>query len=122
MAGVIHKFHYLKLGLSVVLVFVGVKMLLVDVYKIPIGISLGAIALILALSVAASLMFPKIAQAHSPVEHDALKLIPDPTIVPVKPTQALPDRTRVKRNGRKAEIDVFYHPPLVRPGHLNRKQ
>ena len=37
LAGVIDKFHYLKLGLSVVLVFVGAKMLLVDVYKVPIG-------------------------------------------------------------------------------------
>ena len=44
LAGVIDKFHYLKLGLSVVLVFVGAKMLLVDVYKVPIGLSLGVIA------------------------------------------------------------------------------
>src|SRR5919107_1674526 len=48
LAGVIHKFHYLKLGLSVVLVFVGAKMLLTDVYKVPIGLSLGVIALVLA--------------------------------------------------------------------------
>lgn len=94
MAGVIHKFHYLKLGLSVVLVFVGAKMLLVDAYKIPIGISLGVIALILAFSVAASLVFPKAAEAHSPVKRNPLKPVADPAIAPVDPTQGAADRTR----------------------------
>lgn len=37
------------------LVFVGAKMLLSDVYKVPVGLSLGVIALVLAASVAASL-------------------------------------------------------------------
>jgi tellurite resistance protein TerC len=55
LAGVMQKFSYLKLGLSAVLVFVGVKMTLVDLYKIPSGVSLGVIASILALSIAASL-------------------------------------------------------------------
>jgi len=59
LAGVIERFHYLNLGLSAVLVFVGVKMLLDNVFEIPIGISLGLIALILGISVAASLLFPK---------------------------------------------------------------
>lgn len=59
LAGVIHRFHYLRLGLSAVLVFVGVKMVLADVYHVPIGLSLGIIALVLAVSVAASLLFPK---------------------------------------------------------------
>ena len=45
---------YLKVGLSAVLVFVGVKMLLMDVYKVPIFVSLGVIAGILALSIIAS--------------------------------------------------------------------
>ena len=68
LAGVIHRFHFLKLGLSVVLVFVGVKMLLVDVYKIPIGVSLAVIALVLGSSVVASLLWPKAAEAHDPIE------------------------------------------------------
>lgn len=55
LAGVIDKFYYLKLGLSVVLAFVGTKMVIVDIYKIPIGLSLGVIASILAISVIASL-------------------------------------------------------------------
>ena len=55
LAGVVDKFYYLKLGLSVVLVFVGIKMVMVDLYKIPVGLSLGVIASILAISVIASL-------------------------------------------------------------------
>ena len=67
LAGVIHKFHYLKLGLSLVLAFVGAKMLLTDVYKLPIGLSLAIIGLVLLLSIIASLVFPKNAAAHSPL-------------------------------------------------------
>jgi tellurite resistance protein TerC len=56
LAGVVDKFHYLKLGLSVVLVFVGTKMLIVDLYKIPVGLSLAFIATILTTSIVASLI------------------------------------------------------------------
>ncbi len=55
LSGVIHKFYYLKAGLSVILVFVGIKMILIDIYKIPIGISLGFITLVIVISVYASL-------------------------------------------------------------------
>jgi tellurite resistance protein TerC len=64
LAGVIDRFHYLKIGLAAVLVFVGIKMLIVDFYKIPIGLSLGVIALLLAASTAASLMWPRPITAH----------------------------------------------------------
>jgi tellurite resistance protein TerC len=56
LAGVITKFAYLKVGLSAVLIFVGLKMLLMDVYKVPIEASLAIIAGILGLSVAVSLI------------------------------------------------------------------
>jgi tellurite resistance protein TerC len=59
LAGVIHRFHYLKLGLSVVLVFVGAKMLLTDIYKVPVGVSLGVIALVLSTAIVASLVVPR---------------------------------------------------------------
>jgi len=49
------RFHLLKYGLAMVLVFVGTKMLIVDFYKVPIGLALGIVALILSTSVAASL-------------------------------------------------------------------
>ena len=56
LAGVIDKFYYLKMGLAVILTFVGVKMTLVDIYKIPTPASLGVIATVLAVAVIASLL------------------------------------------------------------------
>ena len=49
------RFHLLKYGLAMVLVFVGSKMLIADLYKVPIGLALGMVAVILLSSVAASL-------------------------------------------------------------------
>lgn len=93
MAGIIHRFHYLKLGLSVVLVFVGAKMLLTDVYHVPIGLSLGAIALILLTAVGASLLFPKQAEAHDPVVHDPLRPASDAASAPPPPTAPVVEST-----------------------------
>jgi tellurite resistance protein TerC len=60
LAGVMDKFHYLKIGLGVVLTFVGVKMILSHTaWKIDTLISLGIIVLILALAVVLSLLKPK---------------------------------------------------------------
>jgi tellurite resistance protein TerC len=60
LAGVMDTFHYLKMGLGVVLTFVGVKMLLAhSAYKIDTLVSLGVIVVVLAVSVIASLVFPK---------------------------------------------------------------
>jgi tellurite resistance protein TerC len=56
LAGVMGHFYYLRYGLGVVLGFVGVKMLLNDFYKIPIGVSLAVIGIVLTLSVLASLV------------------------------------------------------------------
>lgn len=83
LAGVIHRFHYLKLGLSLVLVFVGAKMLAADLYPVPIGASLGFIALVLAAAVGASLAWPREAEAHDPVIHNPLiRRPPDPVTSP----------------------------------------
>ena len=54
LAGIMQMFVYLKFGLSLVLCFVGAKMLLADIYKIPIGASLSVIGTILLVSVMAS--------------------------------------------------------------------
>jgi tellurite resistance protein TerC len=59
LAGVMRLFHYLHYGLSAILVFVGAKMLLADVYKLPVGVALGVIAGILLIAVIASLMRPQ---------------------------------------------------------------
>ena len=55
LAGVVHRFVYLKTGLSFILVFIGVKMLLLDVFKIPTAVSLGVVMGILAFSIGLSL-------------------------------------------------------------------
>jgi len=66
-SGIMRIFHYLQYGLVAVLSFVGVKMLISDFYKIPINISLGLIAGFLAISIIASLIWPK------PMEEPAIK-------------------------------------------------
>jgi len=58
-AGVVRKFHFLHYGLSFILVFVGIKMLISDHYHIPIGIALGVLGVVLTLSVILSLVFPE---------------------------------------------------------------
>ena len=72
LAGVMGVFHYLRYGLAVVLAFVGVKMVLADVYKIPIGVSLAVIAGILTISVVASLVWPAKAE-ELPLPPEAAK-------------------------------------------------
>jgi tellurite resistance protein TerC len=60
LAGVMDKFHYLKIGLGFVLSFVGVKMLLAHTpYKIDTLLSLGVVVIILAVAVVVSLLRPK---------------------------------------------------------------
>lgn len=55
LAGAMRRFRYLRPGLSLVLVFVGIKMLAAEVYKIPTHISLGIISAILLVAILASL-------------------------------------------------------------------
>ena len=59
LAGVMRLFHYLRYGLVVVLIFVGVKMLIADFYKIPTEIALGAVVGVLLISVIASIIWPR---------------------------------------------------------------
>lgn len=59
LAGIVDKFRYLKVGLAIVLVFVGLKMALVDLYKVPPQVSLMVIATVLASSIFLSLWVSK---------------------------------------------------------------
>jgi tellurite resistance protein TerC len=76
LAGVIEKFHYLKIGLSLVLTFVGVKMLSEGFISKQFGLtkeqiivgSLCFVAVVLGSSVVASLLWPKRAETHVEVE------------------------------------------------------
>ncbi len=55
LADMASRFTLLKYGLALVLMFIGVKMLLLEVYKIPVAVSLGVVAVIIAVSVVLSL-------------------------------------------------------------------
>ena len=55
LADLADRFHLLKYGLAFILVFIGIKMLLLDVYKIPIGFALAVVGAILAISMVGSL-------------------------------------------------------------------
>jgi tellurite resistance protein TerC len=72
-ASLMEKFHLLKIGLSAILGFVGVKMLITffDIH-VPIGISLGAIGGILIASIVASLIWPKAEEPAAHAAHAAL--------------------------------------------------
>jgi tellurite resistance protein TerC len=58
LAGMHERFHLLSYGLAIVLVLIGTKMLLIDVYKIPVWWSLGATVLVLGVTMALSLYVP----------------------------------------------------------------
>jgi len=58
LAGMHEKFHLLSYGLAIVLVFIGTKMLLIDIYKIPVTWSLGFTILTLAVTMVLSLRIP----------------------------------------------------------------
>jgi tellurite resistance protein TerC len=80
LAGVVHKFVYLKFGLSLVLVFVGAKMMLIDVFKVPTTVSLAVIATVIGGSIALSLLRPprtEVPPAAPPVPERE----PEPTAV-----------------------------------------
>ncbi|HEY5600232.1 MAG TPA: TerC family protein [Candidatus Manganitrophaceae bacterium] len=68
LAGVMQMFHHLHYGLSAILVFVGAKMLLADVYHVPIGAALGVVAGILLLSIVASILQPRKEEAALPAD------------------------------------------------------
>ena len=59
LAAVANKFHLLNYGLAVILVFIGTKMCLIDVFKIPVGISLGVVVGILAVTMLLSVRSSK---------------------------------------------------------------
>jgi tellurite resistance protein TerC len=59
LSGMAERFHLLNYGLAAVLVFIGTKMLLMDIWKVPIGLSLGMVALLIGSSLIASRLIPK---------------------------------------------------------------
>ncbi len=59
LAGMMEIFHYLHYGLAVILMFIGAKMLVSHYFPVPIHVALAVVAAVLAISIAASLLFPK---------------------------------------------------------------
>jgi len=57
LADLADRFHLLNYGLAVVLMFIGVKMLLLEVYKIPVFVALGVVVALIGASMAASLLW-----------------------------------------------------------------
>jgi tellurite resistance protein TerC len=76
LAGVVDKFHYLKPALALILVWVGTKMLISEIYKVPTALSLGVIATVLVCAAAASLLFPA---SHEHLEEEHPELLVEPT-------------------------------------------
>ena len=59
LAGLMQIFHYLKYGLCAILVFVGTKMLISEIYKIQVVVALGTIIGVLLISILASVIWPR---------------------------------------------------------------
>jgi tellurite resistance protein TerC len=68
LADIVDRFVYLKTGLAVILSFIGVKLLLIDTFKIPTVLSLGVIVAVLAVSVIASLIKTAGQKSTEPIE------------------------------------------------------
>ena len=78
LAGVVHKFVYLKPALAIVLTFIGAKMLLADVYHIPTAVSLGVVGLLLLAAIGLSLLVnrqsPETAERTTETDHPSLPI------------------------------------------------
>ena len=73
LAGMHERFHLLSYGLAIVLVFIGSKMLLIDLYKIPVSVSLAFTVLVLAATMILSLRIPPRGKATSAYPFKAKK-------------------------------------------------
>lgn len=96
LAGAVTQFHYLKLGLSAVLTYVGIKMLASEWYKIPTAISLLIIVAILGIAIIASLIRARrLAQSGVPEsEQLPMEETHGPLTPPLSPAETAPGRDR----------------------------
>ncbi|HYJ88578.1 MAG TPA: hypothetical protein VEW46_21100, partial [Pyrinomonadaceae bacterium] len=117
LAGAVDKFHLIKYGLGIVLIFVGLKMVWLNELfggKFPIGISLGIIAVVIGASVVLSLVFPKavpeVAAESSPESGSTSEISPrnliDEELKPIVGTRTRKTQSTnllVKKNGRQSD-------------------
>ncbi len=98
LAGMMNRFHYLKIGLGLVLAFVGAKMLLAEIYKIPKGLSLAIVGFLIGSSVLVSLLRPLDKEEPIPVHEHGGKPAPpfvgepDANVVDSTASRARPQR------------------------------
>ena len=97
LAGIVRLFRFLKYGISLVLGFIGVKMLIVDFYKIPAGASLLVVGAILAVSILASLTIPQRKEEAQPVVDQSETALPDQPNI---------EGALLAKSGPKAEVGV----------------
>ncbi len=96
LAGVAHRFIHLKTGLAAILALVGVKMLLTDLYHVPVWASLAAIAVILAVAVGWSLRARvEVDRVHEVAIPDPFRLITEPRAEPGSEPAASQDAAEV---------------------------
>ena len=87
-ASIIHKFYYLRFGLAVILVYVGIKMVLTDLFHIPTPLSLLVIGLVLAIAIVASMLHSRrIHQMSEQAEQPGTQEAPAPPAEPTTRTQ-----------------------------------
>jgi tellurite resistance protein TerC len=76
LAGVVHKFVYLKPALAIILTFIGAKMFLADVYHIPTAVSLGVVGSVLLAAIGLSLLVnrhrPETAEPTTETDHHSV--------------------------------------------------
>jgi len=63
LADLADRFHLLKYGLAFILIFIGIKMILIDIYKIPVGFALPVVGVVLVISMVASLYLTRTARS-----------------------------------------------------------
>lgn len=77
--GLVQRLRFLKVGVAVILAFIGVKILIEGFYKIPVAVSLGVLAGVLSIASIASLLFPAKKPVHAPLPPPADPAGEDPT-------------------------------------------
>jgi tellurite resistance protein TerC len=73
LSGMMNRFEYLRIGLAIVLAFIGIKMILTDIYPVPVWLSLVVIGFTLAGSIAASLRRAVVAETPAPEPGEAVR-------------------------------------------------
>jgi tellurite resistance protein TerC len=97
LAGIVRLFRYLKIGISLVLGFIGVKMLVADFYKIPAGASLLVVGAILGVSILASVAIRPQKEKVQPVVGQSEDALPDQLEI---------EGALLAKSGPKAEVGV----------------